>query len=1093
MLEKNSYKTKAGSLERMTVFEQADKFDTEVDYDFWNIIFYNRKVNVSSFFEAIIYMEQKLAEASQRQEYQIINDVEFALGIGPFGPLPSSKAIVCPDPLKFDKALSKSLSVQVGKELLPFALSMKDFVTFGSEKSSKLTHKCKPEFLIYVAMLSETDFWDCFERILCTWRLLPASVKKASSTLGYSESEVAMYIFIRIHRSFMLNESDLLKINSAVFIQSVQNRNLGRLVGMLHKLVLLPPVNTALELELSSDNSFLKSKLFGRESANAKPKLNIPTGQEVKSASVIASTILDCGGEFAGPEFLFSGKLSPQKFAGTFTQNSENSENAEIELKHKPKSKSKFFESSFKHHNPLRGRLLNVVEDKADSEGLVNNFNILKVKTLKVESNLSSIVRWKTKGGVQSTDLVTGLHSYLAQLLNEKSESSLSTEETEEISKWELEPEFVFNWNGLEISETEFVQTNYSSDEKIVTLTNGAKIEKSDYEGVLKLYLTRKRTFARMGEIGFHNLFKAGISAGAYDSKSGIGSGDEFAALMDMHLNDTLKTDEKNALNQMTQILHDKKPLAPNAELWRFQSYAVAWILSRFRMGLNACLADEMGLGKTITSICTIALLQQKIKEPVLILAPKSLVTNWKSELKKFAPHLTVAELENDTFPPSQIVVCGYHKFRNWNLRKENSLPQISLLILDEAHVLKNSDTKISEVVRTLNATYKLALTGTPLENHLGELWNLLDILNAGFLGGVTSFRRYAELARKKAEHRERLLSPLRDFLWAVMLRRTKTSEEVKLDLPDKIFSHEKINLSPEQSVAYKSVIEMSLNKGLLAKTSFGQRAIFLKAILHLKQICVHPDVFFTGDEDEILMRDGKEAEYAQIDAELRAQCLKLINAQQKKQVKKDLFQDILDRSDKFSRLFEILNTMKETESGILIFTQFLSAADLLQKTLNLSGETQWKNVSIFNGSLTTLERDKIIADFRAKCAAHKAKPTSACPILILSLKAGGVGLNLTSASAVIHLDRWWNPAVEDQATDRAHRMGQADTVTVVTLTAKNTIEESLDEIINSKRSLADDILGQGAVNALAESVSSPEGFEQLVDPSNVFGSRGKN
>ncbi len=738
------------------------------------------------------------------------------------------------------------------------------------------------------------------------------------------------------------------------------------------------------------------------------------------------------------------------------------------------------------------GQLLTVLPQRTADQLRVDRRIYLNVDTQKIDSNLTSLVRWKTKEGTNAADLVAGLHRYLEQLLNTQSQTPASDSHSNEISKWELEPEFIFSWNGLEISEADFIQTKISQLDSVVTLNNGAQFEKTDYDGVLKLYITRKKTFARMGEIGFHNLFKVALSANSIDSKSGTASGDEFAALMDMHLNEALKNNEKTALNEMTEILHNNKPLAPNAELWNFQSYAVAWILSRFHLGLNACLADEMGLGKTITSICTIALLTQKIKEPVLILAPKSLVTNWKSELKKFAPHLSVAEIEKDGFPGTQIVVCGYHKFRNWQMRKQNILPALSLLILDEAHVLKNSDTKISEVVRNLNATYKLALTGTPLENHLGELWNLLDILNTGFLGGVTSFRRYTEQARKNNDHREKLLNPLRQFLWAVMLRRTKTSPEVKLDLPDKIFSHEKINLSPEQAVAYKSVIEMSLNKSLLAKTSFGQRAIFLKAILHLKQICVHPDVFFTGEEEEYVLGDNQEKEYAQVDIEMRQQCRVLIEAHQKKSAKKDLFQDILEKSDKFTRLFEILGTMKETESGILIFTQFLSAASLLQKTLSLSAEPQWKNAPLFHGSLSMSERDKLTDDFRAQCAAHKSSPTSACPILILSLKAGGVGLNLTSASAVIHLDRWWNPAVEDQATDRAHRMGQQETVTVVTLTAQNTIEESLDEIINSKRSLASDILGQGAINALADSVSSPEGFEQLVDPGHIFGARGK-
>ena len=660
---------------------------------------------------------------------------------------------------------------------------------------------------------------------------------------------------------------------------------------------------------------------------------DIANAQELQSASFIAATMSQCGGPFAGPEFLFSGKSNSEQLRNKFIFGEAKDQQ---DFNYEIKSNVRFFEKIINFSSPLSGPLLEIATNKFTHEERFPDYIFINAKIKKFDCHLSTSVRWKTKEGTYASDLVTGLHQYLSHLLQNKSETLLESEETDDLLKWQLEPEFVFKWNGLEITESEFLQTELQESNKYVTLYNGDKADKCDYDRVLKLYLTRKRTFARMGEIGFHNLFKAGLLAGSFDNKANSGNGDEFAALMDMHLNESLKSDEKKAIDEMTEILHAKKPLSPNAELWHFQSRGVAWILSRFRLGLNACLADEMGLGKTITSICTIQLLRPK------------------------------------------------------------------------------------------------------------------------------------------------------------MLRRTKVSPEVKLDLPDKIFSHEKINLSAEQAVAYRSVLEMSLDKSLLAKTTFGQRAIFLKAILHLKQICIHPDVFFTGKEDDFILSKNDTAEYAQVDDQIRAHCLKLIQSQQKKTSRKDLFEDLLERSEKFSRLFEILSTMKETESGILVFTQFRAAASLLQKALRLSGETQWQDVSIFHGSLTTSERDKAISEFRHQCSEHKSDPKTACPILILSLKAGGVGLNLTSASAVIHLDRWWNPAVEDQATDRAHRMGQAETVTVVTLTSKNTIEESLDDILNSKRSLAFDILGQGAENVLGDFVSSPEGFEQLVDPGHIYCPKGK-
>lgn len=1068
----------------------GEYYNSRIDPAVWTSLLHLKKGDFSALFNCAHEFEIKLEQAARNQEYQAINDVEFALGWRPLAYTTQLLHTTCVSSEKFEKAIARSFGVQVGKKILPYADSKSDFLNLAYKKSALRTEKSKPDALIYIPFLPINEFWTCLQNLSHAWRLIPSSAKKTFYQDSIGENANLLTILNRIHLLFVLEQSEYKKMSAAVALQAIQNRNLGGLVGYIHRIVPMPAKKTALKLEISPDHTSLECEMLQNPPAIWPRIYDMANAQELQSACFIAATMSQCGGPFAGPEFLFSGKSNSEKLCQKFKFGDGKDQQ---DYYYKVSSDLRFFEKIINLSSPLSGPLLEIATNKFSHEERFPDNIYIDAKIKKFDCHLSTSVRWKTKEGTYASDLVTGLHQYLGLLLQNKPETILEPEETDEILKWELEPEFVFKWNGLEITESEFLQTELKESNKFVTLYNGDKADKSDYDGVLKLYLTRKRTFARMGEIGFHNLFKAGLLAGSFDNKGDSGNGDEFAALMDMHINESLKSDEKKAVDEMTEILHAKKPLSPNAELWHFQSRGVAWILSRFRLGLNACLADEMGLGKTITSICTIQLLRPKISAPILILAPKSLVTNWKSELNKFAPNLKVAEIEGDGFPSdAQVVICGYHRFRNWNLRKQNILPKISLLIMDEAHVLKNSDTKISDAVRNLGATFKLALTGTPLENHLGELWNLLDILNPGYLGGVTSFRRYAEQARKNVQNREKLLSPLREFLWAIMLRRTKVSPEVKLDLPGKIFSHEKINLSAEQAVAYRSVLEMSLDKSLLAKTTFGQRAIFLKAILHLKQICIHPDVFFTGKEDDFILSENESAEYAQVDNQIRAQCLKLIQSQQKKTSRKDLFEDLLERSEKFSRLFEILSTMKETESGILVFTQFRAAASLLQKALHLSGENQWQDVSIFHGSLTTAERDKTISEFRNQCSEHKSSPKTACPILILSLKAGGVGLNLTSASAVIHLDRWWNPAVEDQATDRAHRMGQSETVTVVTLTSKNTIEESLDDILNSKRSLAFDILGQGADNALADFVSSPEGFERLVDPGQIYCPKGK-
>lgn len=1060
--------------------------ESKLPENFWQEHLKFRSAPAQAFLASVLRIEEALKDAVSMCEFQLINDVEMGFALRADAFMADNINAPAPRIERFQKHLSKAFSMHLGRESLPFCKSVATFKTKALEFGQVRPEKNIPTAVCLVPFLAPAKLWDLLQDLLIQWHTLPLKVRPAEPKGGLLFKEITVLRILGwLHCSYALDLKGIAYLTPLQKLQAFQNRAQGGLVGFLQRLVPSPPQAPALEFELLPETQTAVFP-FLKNTKTSPPRLfNFADSTEIWNAVTVAAVFAAKGGALAGPDFLLSGDAKWEELPPNLIPTEDATEAYDI--------------AGF---DPNHAQLWDIVtqnllfvspvlkyETRFNMQNLLASQSAILTAQIKtIERELIPSVRWRTRSGEAAESLTTGLQFYLEQMLSETKEQG--PEEKKVLDVVTLVPEYFFLIDGKELTEDEFLAAKEHGSNHLMKMNDGSQIPKAEYDRVLALYLTRKRTFARMGEIGFNNLFKANMLAANVDERHTKGSLDKFAALLSMHLDERMKSDEKKGVDEMARILSERRPLSPHADLWDFQSRGVAWVLSRFHLRLNACLADEMGLGKTITSICILSLMKPSCAAPALVLAPKSLITNWQLELQKFAPHLTVAELNGEIFPTeAQVVVCGYHKFRAWKQRNKNvTEPKISLLVLDEAHVLKNSDTKLSETVRELSASFKLALTGTPLENHLGELWNLLDILNPGFLGGVTSFRAYAEHARKKAETRELMLKPLREFLWAVMLRRTKKCAEVKLELPEKIFSSELLNLTSEQAMAYRSVLELALNKGLLAKSSFGQRAIFLKAILHLKQICIHPDVFFTGKEDDFVFGEKEADEYVRAKDEIREQCLQLAKAEKNLKTTKQKFDHILKRSEKFTRVFEILEEMKESERGILVFTQFLGAARLLQLALNLSGEPQWANTEIFDGQLTTKQRNTLVENFQQKCKAPKSAEQTACPLLILSLKAGGVGLNLTGATAVIHLDRWWNPAVEDQATDRAHRMGQTDAVTVVTLTAVGTIEESLENILEVKRALAKDILGQGSQTSLGDLMSSPEGFAQLVDPARKFG-----
>jgi hypothetical protein len=449
-----------------------------------------------------------------------------------------------------------------------------------------------------------------------------------------------------------------------------------------------------------------------------------------------------------------------------------------------------------------------------------------------------------------------------------------------------------------------------------------------------------------------------------------------------------------------------------------YQERGVGWLAFLGRLGLGACLADDMGLGKTAQLIATV--LADPVDGPTLVVCPVSVLGNWSRGLERFAPRLSVmvhhgADRHDDerTFAERtvehDVVLTTYALVA----RDIEHLGEVTFarVVLDEAQQVKNPGTAQTKAVARLNARRRVALTGTPIENRLTELWSLMQLLNPGLLGSFASFkRRFAGPIER--DHDEQATAVLRRITTPFVLRRLKTDRSIIDDLPDKIEQTERCPLSREQATLYQAVVD-ELLEASQAADGIERRGLVLAGISKLKQVCNHPAHF---------LHDGSSL------APVAA----------------------APRSGKLGRAEELLDEIIDAGDKALVFTQFAQWGDLLAGHLarRYGREPLW-----LHGGVPRAKRDQMVAQF-----AEADGP----PIFLLSLKAGGTGLNLTAASHVIHFDRWWNPAVEDQATDRAYRIGQRRTVLVHKLISRGTIEERIDEMITSKRSLAKRVVGDG-------------------------------
>ncbi|WP_193580822.1 DEAD/DEAH box helicase [Paenibacillus aceris] len=492
---------------------------------------------------------------------------------------------------------------------------------------------------------------------------------------------------------------------------------------------------------------------------------------------------------------------------------------------------------------------------------------------------------------------------------------------------------------------------------------------------------------------------------------------------MEVELNEQLR----HMVDQLTQtaaIPTVEPPPSFQGSLRHYQVDGISWLLFLRRFGLGGCLADDMGLGKTIqwiTYLLTVKETEQP-DAPSLLICPTSVLGNWQMELKRFAPSLKVhlhygpQRLKGAAFTEAvgkvDLILTSY----TLSHLDEAELGGIAWnsICLDEAQNIKNAYTKQASAIRRLNGYHRIALTGTPIENRLTELWSIFDFANPGYLGTVREFtHRYVNAIEKTRD--TEIIGKVQRLIRPFLLRREKKDPAIQLDLPEKNESKTFISLTAEQGSLYENYIQDMFDR-LDTLSAMERRGLILAALTKLKQVCNHP---------ALLLKEGLSAPWS-------------------------------GRSNKLERLLEMVQELRQEGDKCLIFTQFVETGNLLQHVLQQElGET----VLFLHGGTTKTGRDDMIAHFQDTDDRPAEEQRN---VFILSLKAGGIGLNLTAANHVFHYDRWWNPAVENQATDRAFRIGQTRHVQVHKFVTLGTLEERIDEMIERKLGLSQQIVGSG-------------------------------
>nr|WP_261381295.1 DEAD/DEAH box helicase [Paenibacillus cremeus] len=501
---------------------------------------------------------------------------------------------------------------------------------------------------------------------------------------------------------------------------------------------------------------------------------------------------------------------------------------------------------------------------------------------------------------------------------------------------------------------------------------------------------------------------------------------------MEVELDDQL-TELVAQLNHAQRPPLIEPPDSFRGTLRPYQVEGISWLIFLRECGFGGCLADDMGLGKTIQFITYLLLMREKrLQEPSgeheqaapsLLICPTSVLGNWQKELQRFAPDLRIylhygpARAKGERFAAS----CSGHDLvlTTYTLAHldETELASVNWesICLDEAQNIKNAYTKQASSIRKLDGRHRIALTGTPIENRLTELWSIFDFLNPSYLGSLRDFTQRFVNAIERT-HDQELVAKVQRLIRPFLLRRVKKDPSIQLDLPEKYEYKTYVSLSAEQATLYETYIRDMFER-LDKLSTMERRGLILAALTKLKQLCNHPS---------LLNKESIRSPWQQ-------------------------------RSNKVERLLEMVQELRQEGDRCLIFTQFVETGHLLQRILE---EEMGVKVPFLHGGVSKMERDRMIEEFQDEAASEAGQ--SHPGIFLLSLKAGGTGLNLTAANHVFHFDRWWNPAVENQATDRAFRIGQTRHVQVHKFVTLGTLEERIDEMIDKKLGLSQQIVGSG-------------------------------
>ncbi|MEH7481525.1 DEAD/DEAH box helicase [Neobacillus drentensis] len=596
-----------------------------------------------------------------------------------------------------------------------------------------------------------------------------------------------------------------------------------------------------------------------------------------------------------------------------------------------------------------------------------------------------------------------------------------------------------FNWrfsmNGVDLSEDEFGKLVEEKRRLVFIRGRWVKLDPQFIRQIQDMMKRAEKEGLHVRDLLEQELMESDATEDELDNPKAF-------AKIQIELNRQWKQMIKQ-LAEVHEIPLEDVPSGLQGELRPYQQLGMSWLWFLRQYGFGACLADDMGLGKTVQLISyllkvkdvvgdelavvpdtrTEAKKRRKkdedaaaVKVPTkaaLIICPTSVLGNWQKELERFAPDMKVYlhygsnRLKEEAFAEkakdADIVLTSYG-LSHIDLAEFESLIWSSIAI-DEAQNIKNAQTKQSKAVRRLRGRHHIALTGTPMENRLSELWSIFDFTNHGYLGSLGQFQKKFVIPIEKDEKKDKV-QQLQALIRPFLLRRTKKDEEVALNLPDKLEQKEYCPLTAEQASLYEQLIHDTFAE-IEKLTGFERKGLILQMLSRLKQLCNHPALYL------------KE---------------------------KSAGRELLERSNKLEKLVELIDAVLEQGESCLIFTQYIEMGEMIRSTLKKKFGIE---VPFLNGSVPKVKRDEMIERFQ----------NQEFPVFLLSLKAGGTGLNLTAANHVIHYDRWWNPAVENQATDRAYRIGQSRFVHVHKMICTGTLEEKIDAMLEKKQFLNDQII----------------------------------